>query len=316
MHVLYIASSFDHWNFSADSTPLMINEVRARGGKTWVTTPDQLRTEHEIPFCTCQEISCDDPPTKGVFGANEEKKLDSFQVIHLRTDPPFDMDYYYTTIILDLVKKALVVNNPTAVRSLNEKMAIFHFPHLITDTILTRFPDDCCAFAKKCDGKLIAKQLGDCSSRSIVKLAGSDEEIRQQFSELVKKWEGPIMLQRFLEEVSLGETRLTLINGEIAGWMKKRPKSDSFLASLDFGATVESCELTKRDHQIINEVGPFLQKHGLLLASLDVINGHLSEINITSPGLLKHTNDVMNIKLEAILEDAVEKLVRSRINKS
>lgn len=306
--VLYIASPLEAWEVTQDTTPLMIAEVRRRGGKTWVAEPGGISLDRDGGFIFCRMIDTGDGDGPLTVGDVIRRRLDEFTVIHLRTDPPFDLDYYYTTLLLGQLRGPLVVNHPGWVRTLNEKIAILNFPQFITDTLVTGDAEEAADFISSVGDDAIAKDLGSCSSRGIVRLQGQREDVVGRFLELRQQWQGPIMLQRFLRAVHAGETRVTLIDGQPLGWMKKVPREDSFLASLDFGATVSACDPTPRDQELAAVVGKFLRQRGIIFAALDVIDGHLSEINVTSPGLLRHTNAVMNCRLEEKLEDTVEKI--------
>ncbi len=308
MKTLYITSPISKWKFDEDTTPLMIDEVRRRGGTTWMSTPREISVVDGVLRTRCRTIELHDESPFHCLGQDEDLAMGDFDVIHLRTDPPFDLEYYYTTIFLDMVPaNTLVLNRPSSVRYLNEKLAILLFPDYITDTIVTFDVEEGADFVERVGGKAVAKELSQCSSLGITLLEGSREENIKALSPLVNSGGGQIMIQRFLTGVVDGETRITMIDGKALGYMKKVPKKGSFLASMDFGAVGVACELTDRDKELCKVVGEFLQKEGILFAALDVIDGHLSEVNLTSPGLMRHTNSVMGIKLEEALEDAVEK---------
>jgi glutathione synthase len=315
MNILYICSPFKKWEFFEDTTPLMITEARSRGTTTFVATPENLYYEKQCYKVKCREIEMIDHQPFYRQGDLLTLNLNSFQVIHLRTDPPFDLSYYYTTLILDQAgKNTLVVNNPTAVRSFNEKLAILDFPEFIAETMVTYQIDEIPGWLEKVGGRGVVKHIQECSSKGIVKISLDDPDLKEKLADIDRNWSKPVMVQRFLPQVVHGETRITMIGGKAAGYMLKTPAEGNFLASLDFKATVSTCELTGRDEEIVRKVGKFLINNGIILAALDIIDGHLSEINITSPGLLKHTNEVMGIKLESILEDEVERVYSEQLN--
>ena len=315
MNILYICSPFKKWEFFEDTTPLMITEARSRGNITFVSTPENLYYEKQCYRVKCREIEMIDHQPFYRQGDLLTLNLDSFQVIHLRTDPPFDLSYYYTTLILDQVKhRSLVVNNPTAVRSFNEKLAILNFPEFATDTLVTYKIEEILPWLENVGGRGVVKHIQECSSKGIVKISLDDPGLNDKLADIDRNWSKPVMVQKFLPQVVHGETRITMIGGKAAGYMLKTPAEGNFLASLDFKATVSACKLTSRDEEIVRKVGKFLMDNGIILAALDVIDGHLSEINITSPGLLKHTNEVMGIKLESVLEDVVEEIYNEQFS--
>jgi glutathione synthase len=290
----------------------MVNEIMRRDGDVFVTTPAKVYLMQNIPKAYCKKVT--GFSTKYETGLEKSIDLKEFQVIHLRVDPPFDIDYYYMTIFLEMVANVtLIVNSPESVRSYNEKLIILNFPQFITDTIVTSSAEQAKDFIiNKCNGRGVVKNLGECSSRGIILVDGDEEQIKAKVLSIIAEWNSHIMIQKYIPEIKNGETRITMINGEAKGWVKKVPKEDSFLASLDFGAKVIPYILSEKDKEIVQVTGKFLKEKGIILASLDVIDGNLSEINITSPGLLKHTNEVMGIKLESILESSISEILREK----
>ena len=269
MKVLYICSPVEKWNFKEDTTPMMIAEAASRGKSTFYTTPDKLLSRNDLIFAEFSKIEM---TGEKPFYRLSEKTIDNikfFDVIHIRTDPPFDLEYYYTTILLEMVTEdVLVINSPKALRSLNEKLSILKFPQFITETSVVYNADSALKFISSIGGRAVAKNLQECSSKGIVLLEGNEGLICREIEKLFSSWSRPILFQKYLHQVVHGETRITLIDGKAAGYMKKIPARGSFL------------------------------------------DGHLSEINVTSPGLLKHTNEVMGVKLEAVLEDVIDEMIK------
>lgn len=304
--VLYIANPPEDWKVAEDTTPLMIAEARRRGAGTWCAIAGDLTAGREGMFVRCRTVDVGEGSGPLAMGPEETRNLNDFTVIHLRTDPPFDLDYYYTTLLLSQVEGPLVVNHPGWVRSLNEKLAILHFPQYITETLVTGSVREAAEFVRSVGGDAVAKNLASCSSKGIVRIQQRNGSLIRELEALRARWSGPLMLQRFLPAVEAGETRITLIDGRACGWMTKVPATGSFLASIDFGARVAPCRPTARDQALASEVGAWLRDRGIIFAALDVIDGKLSEINVTSPGLLRHTNAVMDRRLDIELEDAVQ----------
>ena len=377
MKALYVADRIDKWNFSEDTTPLLIDECRRRGGKTWFTTARDISLKASKIKVVCQEIEivkgtrcCSTVGSQGLaasaqvfpagsqsitddsqgitdgsqgitddsqgitdgsqgiaaaaqgqpvgsqrylLGDSREMELGFFDIVHIRSDPPFDLEYYYSTLLLEMApRNTLVVNDPRSLRDLNEKLAIFNFPKYVADSLVTYNAEEAADFVGALGGKAVAKELSKCSSRGITLLEGSRSDLLAKLEPLVSCGGGQILVQRFLEGVKEGETRVTLIDGKPLGVMKKVPRKGSFLASMDFGAKAKSYELNERELELSTRVGAFLFERGVVFAALDIIDGWLSEINITSPGLLRHCNDVMGTNLESELEDALERRLSTR----
>jgi len=307
MNVLYITSPLSKWDFLEDTTPLMISEVNRRGGTTFFTTRRDMFIDGVTPKCKCRAIEITQSAPWHTVSESSVKALADFDVIHIRTDPPFNIEYYYTTLLAEQAGAGtLVLNKPSALRALNEKLSIFNFPQFVTDSICTYNVEDALEFIKKVGGKAVAKELASCSSRGVTLLKGKQSDIKAILDKLTTSGIGPILIQRYLEKVVDGETRVTLIDGKPLGYMTKVPAKGNFLASMDFGATSAPCVLSARELEISETVGKFLKDRGVIFAALDIIDGYLSEINVTSPGVVRHTNKVMGVHLERDLEDSVE----------
>jgi glutathione synthase len=221
-------------------------------------------------------------------------------------DPPFDLNYYFSTLFLDAARRPLVANYPPSLRSYNEKLAILLFPDLIAPTLISSDIDQIRAFVGQ-QGRAVLKPLDSCSGRGVLKLSPKDTEV---IAEATQQGQKPVMVQRFLEEVHAGETRLTLLGGEPLGWMKKIPRSDSFLANFDLGATGHPHEPSEAELNCAQRLKPFMQENRLYFTAIDIIGGNISEINLTSPGLVRQTNEAMGEKLEVRMQDFYEETYR------
>jgi glutathione synthase len=301
---LFIAKPFEKWSLNAETTPLIIKELFKRNCKVFISEPHDLFLKENIEKTKTRELKI----KNNIFFINSasEKNLNSFKFIHIRTDPPVNMNYYYhLLILLRLVPNVKIINPPAALLSINEKLSILNFPNLITDTLVTSLPDKGIDFMKL-HKKIIFKNLSDCSSRGIKKFNCKDSSSNTELFSLIKNSKEPVMLQKYLHKVKQGETRVTLINGVPAGWMKKIPKSPGFLASLDFGASLVKHSPNNKELKIIKKVGDYLLKNKILFAALDIIDGNLSEINITSPGLIHEMNEFCYRPIEKIYCDALQ----------
>jgi len=313
MQVLYVADALSRWQVEAETTPLMVREARRRGAVTFTCTGSDLGFDGATPVARVAEIT----PRAGELGFElgevARRPLADFDVIHLRVDPPFDRPYYFLTLVLEAAAATgvLVINDPVAVRSHNEKLAALLFPELTCETLVSADPTEIAAFTAQVGGRAVLKPLYRCSGQGVQLLEGSDQEVSARAAEALSEHGSHVLVQRFLPAVlERGETRLTVIGGEVAGWMCKTPQQGSILANLDFGAKVSACDYTDKEARIMAQVGPFLSAHGLHLAAVDTIDGHLTEINITSPGLLHEMNQINGSRLEVKLEDLIQQLVR------
>lgn len=311
---LYICSAFDTVDPREDTTPEMMREVVRRGGRAWFATWRDLGMRGPVAQVLARPVTAipRDEPLLHV-GPPERRPLADFDVVHLRTDPPIDVEYFYTTLILDATPRStLVLNDPGAVRALNEKLAILRFPDLITDTLVTFDLDEAVAFVQAVGGRAIVKPLGECRSRGVQRLEGGPAAIRAALDPMVTAGAGQVMVQRYLPRVEEGETRAIVVDGEPRGWIGKVPATGGYLASVDHGATLRAHEPTARELHVASVVGAFLREQGVVFSALDIIDGFLSEVNVTSPGLLMQVDQLSGTHLAGDIEDAVERRLARR----
>lgn len=297
---LFIADNINKWSIENDTTPLIIKELLSRSHEIFTTTPEELSLHGNILKARCINIKIKD--NRFIYSDLKLDKIDTFHVIHIRTDPPFNMKYYYQLLLLRYVKKdTKILNSPEGVLKFNEKLSILNFPEMITDTIVTSKIETALDFLKK-NKIIVLKSLSECSSRGIKKISLIEKDILiKSFIDLSE----PLMIQKYIDEVKKGEVRVTIINGIAVGWMKKIPEKNNFLASLDFGAQVAKHLPTQKEFLMANKIGNHLLKHGIYFAALDIINENLSEINVTSPGLLKEMNQFCPTPLEKLYCDFI-----------
>jgi glutathione synthase len=297
---LFIADHFREWSIENHTTPLIIKELLHRSEQVYTTTPESLFLISETLKSECTGIELREKKLE--FNSPVVMNADSFDVIHIRTDPPFNMKYYYQLLFLNpLEKKIRFINSPEGILKYNEKLSILRFPELITDTIVTSRFEIAEEFLIK-HKTIVLKSLSECSSRGILKIDHSNKE---RLSDYLKTSAEPVMFQKYIEEVTKGEVRVTIINGEPVGWMKKVPEQGSFLASLDFGASMVEYIPDEEDISLAKKVGSHLLEQGIYFSALDIINKNLSEVNVTSPGLIKEMNSFCPIPLEKIYCDMI-----------
>ena len=310
MNILFLCSPISSVNFKEDTTPLMIDEVNSRGHQAWFSTLPDLSFYGPESRIATRKIALQPEPPFYRFFDECGKSLEDFDIIHQRIDPPFDLDYYFSTLFLELVRRPLVVNHPQALRNYNEKLIILEFPDLIAPTLISSDREQILAFVRE-QGEAVIKPLDSCSGRGVVRLSAGHPDL-PVIDRSTAQGSRAVMVQAFLEEVHLGETRLTLLNGEAIGWMKKLPQEGSFLANFDFGARGLAHDPSPEEIHIAQRLKPFMEENRLYFTAIDIIAGKISEINLTSPGLLRQTNQVMGRKLEVELEDFFEAEFRRR----
>ena len=228
--------------------------------------------------------------------------LENFNFIFLRQDPPFDMNYITSTYILDLLpNKTKVINNPTAVRNATEKLFTFNFKEFMPSTIVTNNIYEIEKFLDKV-GEIITKPLYGNGGVGIHRFN------KNSFNpEIIKQYLGlPIMAQKYIKEITQGDRRLIIINGDYCGAVARLPKDGEIKANFHAGGIPHKTDLVFRDKEIIDVVGPQLRENNLFFVGIDIIGDYLTEINVTSPTGFKQINTLNNINLEKVFWDKLE----------
>lgn len=209
--------------------------------------------------------------------------LTEVDAVLVRTDPPFDLRYLHLTLVLDhLTGTTLVVNSPRGLRDANEKLYACRFPDLIPPTIVASDPRRLTAFART-HGAAVVKPIEGHGGRGVMMLRADDPNMPSIIDTLTSRGRVPVLAQRFLDGVRAGDKRILLLDGEPLGAIVRFPTSEDFRANICVGGRVSATELAPADHRIVDRIRPALRADGLHLVGIDVIDGHLSEVNVTSP---------------------------------
>jgi glutathione synthase len=242
------------------------------------------------------------------FGSSQSIDLGDLDVILMRKDPPFDMEYVYTTYILDraAVAGALVVNRPQALRDMNEKAYTAWFPECTPLTLITRSMDEMRAFLSE-QGRIVVKPLDGMGGKSIFVVQKGDKNASVIFETLTDYGRRFAMAQLFIPEISLGDKRILLVNGEAVPYALARiPSADDNRGNLVMGAKGVAQELSDADRAICDRVGPVLRDRGVIFAGIDVIGDYLTEVNVTSPTGIRELDTQFDLNIAGLLFDAIE----------
>ena len=239
--------------------------------------------------------------------------LTTFDAILIRQDPPFDINYITSTYILEKIKdKTLIINDPTNIRNHPEKIFINEFPNLITPTAITGDFEEVKNFIYE-HQKIVMKPLYSCGGDGVVVLKYGDKNLATMFEMMVSHYQAPVMLQKFIDEVAIGDKRILLLDGEPIGALLRVAKDGDNRCNLHLGGRANFAELTKRDLEICNQLSPKLKERGLFLVGIDIIGDYLTEINLTSPTRINEINQLNGSKIEDII---VEKIIsKIQLNK-
>jgi glutathione synthase len=228
----------------------------------------------------------------------------------MRKDPPFDMEYVYSTYLLELAEKdgARIVNRPRAIRDHNEKMAIAKFAQFTAPTLVTRRVDLIRAFLAE-HREIILKPLHGMGGASIFRVSETDPNLNVIIETLTALGSLTIMAQRYIPEIAAGDKRVLLIAGEPVPYALARiPKAGETRGNLAAGGTGVARPLTARDREIAQALGPVLHAQGLLLVGLDVIGDYLTEVNVTSPTCFQEITQQTGFNVAGMMLDALERL--------
>lgn len=271
-------------NVKGDSTFALLLEAQKRGHGLSYYTPDKLSMVGEEIVAPVQLLTVrDEPGDHFTLGEPKREALNGFDVVLLRQDPPFDLAYITSTHLLERIHpKTLVVNDPASVRNAPEKLFVMNFPQLMPPTLISRDLDEINAFRDKY-GAVVMKPLHGYGGAAVFRVMPQDMNFGSLFDMFSVTFREPWVIQQFIPEVKLGDKRIILVNGEFAGAVNRVPAADDLRSNMVRGGAAKETELTPREREICATVGPALRERGLLFVGIDVINGNLTEINVTSP---------------------------------
>jgi glutathione synthase len=294
-------------NIAGDSTFALLLEGQARGHSLSYYTPDRLALSEGSVTATVQPLTVQDVVGDHYrLGAPERVDLASFDVVLMRQDPPFDLAYVTATHFLERIHPAtLVVNDPAAVRNAPEKLFVTRFPELMPPTLITRDKDEIERFRER-HGDVVFKPLYGHGGAAVFKVGRQDLNFGSLFDLFSTTFREPWVVQRFLPEVARGDKRIILVDGVFAGAVNRVPAADDLRSNMVRGGQAAATDLTAREREICERVGPELAREGILFAGLDVIDGYLTEINVTSPTGIRAVQRLGGPDIAAPVWDAIE----------
>ena len=240
--------------------------------------------------------------------AAEELQLTNIDVVFMRKDPPFDMDYIYATYLLEQAEDSgvLVVNKPSSLRDANEKLFALNFPDCIPETLVSSNIEKLSEFISKIKTAVV-KPLDGMGGTDIFKLAKGDKNIEEVLLKITNQGSRYIMAQEFLPEIKDGDKRILLINGRPVDYALARiPAEGNFKGNLAAGAKGVGQPLSERDRYLCSQIAPMLIEKELMFVGLDVIGDYITEINVTSPTCIRELDSQFNLNISSILLDEVE----------
>lgn len=313
MRHVFVMDPVDRLNFDGDSTLVCMAEASARGHEVGWCTPDRLYVRDGVAFAvvTWGRVTRERPCFTA--GRTEELALGDADVVWMRKDPPFDMTYIFSTYVLDLVPKhVLVVNAPAGLKLFNEKIWAMHFADLQPRTLLSNDHARLRAFVEAEPDGAVLKPWDGNGGRGIVITRKGDRNLPSLLELMTAGGRDFCIAQAFLPGVSAGDKRILLFEGEPVGAVLRVPGEADHRANLHVGGKAVATALSDRDREICDRLAPELVRHGQVFVGIDVIAGTLTEINLTSPTGFREVERLTGVRLEADLLDRVTRLAAAR----
>ena len=313
MKLAFVLDPLDSIKTYKDSSYAMMEEAARRGHELVVLHQEGLLCRDGQVISRAGSITLTGEKYSWYrLGETAELPLSAFDAVLMRKDPPFDMEYVYSTYLLELAQAqgACIINRAEALRDYNEKFAITRFTQFTVPTLVTRLEAELRGFLDQ-QGDVVLKPLDGMGGASVFRLHRQDHNIGVVIETLTHYGRRTIMAQRYIPEIVKGDKRILLIDGQPAPFALARiPKLGETRGNLAAGARGVAQPLSARDREIAESVGPTLAADGLLLVGLDVIGDYLTEINVTSPTGMREIHDQTGFSVAGMMIDAVENLVK------
>ena len=293
-------------NFKKDSTLAMLLEAQSRGWQLFYMEQADLYLAHDEARAQVKPLTVfDDANNWYQMGTEEDIALNMLDAILMRKDPPFDMNYIYSTYVLEKAeqKGTLVINKAQSLRDANEKLFTSYFPQCMPPTLVTSQAKLIKAFYQE-HKDMILKPLDGMGGASVFRIKQGDSNLSVIIETLTEHGKKLIMVQRFIPEISQGDKRILLVNGIPVPYALARiPAKGETRANLAAGGEGIGVDLTDRDRWICEQVAPLLKEKGLIFVGIDVIGDYLTEINVTSPTCIRELDKQFNLNISASLMD-------------
>ena len=292
---------------AGDTTFALLLEAQARGHRLLYYTPDRLSLQGRLVTARVEPLTVRDVEgAHASLGEIARIDLTEADVVLMRQDPPFDMAYITATHILErLNPRTLVVNNPTEVRNAPEKLFVLDFPELMPPTLITRDKAEIEAFRAEF-GDIVMKPLHGHGGAAVVRIGREDMNFGSLYDLFSTIFREQWVVQRFLPEVSEGDKRIILVDGAAAGAVNRVPAANDLRSNMVRGGAAKPADLTPREREICEAIGPELKRRGLVFVGIDVIDGNLTEINVTCPTGIRAIKKLGGPDLAVTIWDAIE----------
>ena len=304
MKWLFIIDPLEKLNKDTDTTyPIMVESYNRK--------IDVFAAEiNNLFFENKAKVSARKINFKQIIKVYKEKifHLDDFDLIFMRKDPPYDLAYHYATNILSFSRK-ITVNSAQCLRDFNEKLIALNFPQLGPKTIVSSNEKEVFDFIKKHNDFTVIKALDSFQGRIVEKVHFGNKNLKNTIRKFTLNGKLPVMVQEYLPNIIKGDKRILILGGKILGAVNRILVKGSFISNFGQGGSGHKTQITKKEKDIVKELAPFFKKNRIHFAGLDIIDGYLTEINITCPTGLQHINKLENKNLEKEVVDYFIKLI-------
>ncbi len=310
LDVAFIMDSFEKLDsIDEDTSCCLITECLKRGYGVFYLNIKDLELRGEKVWGSLSEI-VERKKDRFIMARPEMIKLNRLQAIFIRKDPPFNLDYLYSTYILEHVSPpTLIINSPRGIREANEKLYVLNFPLFAPRSLVSKKPEQLKKFLWQIGGKMILKPLGDCSGRGVLYLEKDDINLNSLLEMAAEQGKKFLIAQEYLPEIKEGDKRILILEGKPVGAMCRVPPPDDYRANIHKGAKFVPAEITPLDEKICQYLSNRLLRDGIYFAGVDVIGEKIVEINVTSPAGIPEINKLNKVNLEKVVIDWLEEKI-------
>ena len=305
MKLLFVMDPPARVNPRGDTTYVIMREAQARGHEVLHCEASDLALEGINPVANARAARVE--PAGITLGDGSRVALGDCDAVLMRKDPPYDIEYYFATLLLERAREqTLVINNPRGLRDANEKLYALNFPEFIPPTVVTRDAARLRAYQDELGGEMIVKPLDGCGGRGVLYCGKGDRNIPSMLELLTDNGHKWVIGQKYLPEARKGDKRVLLLDGNPIGAVLRVPRDDEVRGNLHVGGKAVKTALDAREQALCAALGPKLRADGLWFVGIDVIGGQLTEVNVTSPTGVQEINALDGVKLEAQIVDWIE----------
>jgi glutathione synthase len=308
MRHAFIVDPLPALNVMGDTTILFMREAQRRGHEVWTGRVETLAVgEGGSPYMWLSRTALRDGDPWYATEPERPARLSEFDVVWMRKDPPYDLNYVWATHLLERAPASTrVINSPRGLRDVTEKLFVLRFPDLCPETLVSRRIDELLAFRDKLGGEMIVKPVPGAGGEGVFHLRADDRNVRAILEMATRHGTEYQIAQRYLPEIREGDKRIVVLDGEPIGAVMRVPQHWETRANFHVGGSPVRTALDERDREICARIGPALVEHGILFAGIDVIGEWLTEVNVTSPTGLVEINALEGTELERAVLDRVE----------